>query len=110
MRQGDDQWFNIVKWVNFAMFDAEEAGITSKNVDDKINSDDPTARRLLGVEGDFGQSLGLTKDWAYRLIKEVGNYGESFDRNLGADSKLGIKRGINALWTHGGIQYAPPIR
>jgi general L-amino acid transport system substrate-binding protein len=110
VRQGDDQWFNIVKWVNFAMLDAEEAGISSKNVDDKMSSDDPTARRLLGVEGDFGQSLGLTKDWAYRIIKQVGNYGESFDRNLGAGSKLGIKRGINSLWTHGGIQYAPPVR
>jgi general L-amino acid transport system substrate-binding protein len=110
VRQGDDQWFNIVKWVNFAMLDAEEAGITSKNVDEKMTSDDPTARRLLGVEGNFGESLGLTKDWAYRLIKAVGNYGESFDRNLGAESKLGIKRGINSLWTHGGIQYAPPVR
>jgi general L-amino acid transport system substrate-binding protein len=110
VRQGDDQWFNIVKWVNFAMLDAEEAGITSKNVDEKMTSDDPTARRLLGVEGNFGESLGLTKDWAYRFIKAVGNYGESFDRNLGAESKLGIKRGINSLWTHGGIQYAPPVR
>jgi general L-amino acid transport system substrate-binding protein len=110
VRQGDDQWFNIVKWVNFAMFDAEEAGVTSKNVNDRMNSDDPTVRRLLGVEGNFGESLGLTKDWAYRIVKDVGNYGEVYDRNLGEGSKLNIKRGINSLWIRGGIQYAPPIR
>lgn len=110
VRQGDDQWFNLVKWINFAMIDAEEAGITSANVDDKMKSDDPGTRRLLGVEGDFGTGLGLSRDWAYRIIKHVGNYGEIFDRNLGDGSKLKIKRGINALWTHGGIQYAPPIR
>jgi general L-amino acid transport system substrate-binding protein len=110
VRQGDDQWFNLVKWVNFAMLDAEEAGITSANVDDKMGSDDPEAKRLLGVEGNFGEGLGLTKDWAYRIIKRVGNYGEVFDRNLGDGSQLKIKRGLNALWSHGGIQYAPPVR
>ncbi len=110
VRQGDDQWFNLVKWVNFVMLDAEEAGITSTNVDDKMTSDDPEARRLLGVEGNFGEGLGLTKDWAYRIIKRVGNYAEVFDRNLGDGSQLKIKRGLNALWSHGGIQYAPPVR
>jgi general L-amino acid transport system substrate-binding protein len=110
VRQGDDQWFNLVKWVNFAMLDAEEAGITSANVDDKMGSDDPEAKRLLGVEGNFGEGLGLTKDWAYRIIRRVGNYAEVFDRNLGDGSQLKIKRGLNALWSHGGIQYAPPVR
>ena len=110
VRQGDDQWFNLVKWVNFVMLDAEEAGITSANVDDKLTSDDPEAKRILGVEGNFGEGLGLTKDWAYRIIKRVGNYAEIFDRNLGDGSQLKIKRGMNALWSHGGIQYAPPVR
>lgn len=110
VRQGDDQWFNLVKWVHFAMVGAEEAGITSQNVDDKLASDDPATRRLLGVEGDFGEGLGLTKDWAYRIIKLVGNYGEVFDRNLGNGSPLKIKRGLNALWSKGGLQYAPPVR
>jgi general L-amino acid transport system substrate-binding protein len=110
VRQGDDQWFNLVKWVNFAMLDAEEAGITSANVDNEMKSDDPEVKRILGVEDDFGPGLGLTKDWAYRIVKRVGNYGEIFDRDLGDGSTLKIKRGLNALWTHGGIQYAPPIR
>ncbi|MHB8885700.1 MAG: amino acid ABC transporter substrate-binding protein, partial [Methylovirgula sp.] len=109
VRQGDDQWFNLVKWVHFAIVDAEEAGITSQNVDSKLTSDDPTTRRLLGVEGNFGEGLGLTKDWAYRIIKLVGNYGEVFDRNLGAGSPLKIRRGLNALWSNGGLQYAPPV-
>jgi general L-amino acid transport system substrate-binding protein len=110
VRQGDDQWFNVVKWVNFAMLDAEEAGITSANVDEQMRSDSPEVKRILGLEGDFGKGLGLTKDWAYRIIKRVGNYGEVFERDLGTGSPLKIKRGLNALWTHGGIQYAPPIR
>jgi general L-amino acid transport system substrate-binding protein len=110
VRQGDDRWFNLVKWVNFAMLDAEEAGITSANVDVQMRSDSPAVKRILGLEGDFGQGLGLTKDWAYRIIKRVGNYGEVFERDLGAGSPLKIRRGLNALWTHGGIQYAPPIR
>ena len=110
VRQGDDQWFNLVKWVHFAMVDAEEAGITSQNVDSKLTSDDPTTRRLLGIEGNFGEGLGLTKDWAYRIIKLVGNYGEVFDLNLGTGSPLKIKRGLNALWSNGGLQYAPPVR
>lgn len=110
VRQGDDQWFNLVKWVNFVMLDAEEAGITSANVDAQMTSDNPEARRLLGVEGNFGEGLGLTRDWAYRIIKHVGNYAEVFNRNLGEGSPLKIKRGLNALWSHGGIQYAPPVR
>ena len=110
VRQGDDRWFDLVKWVNFVMLDAEEAGITSANVDGEMQSQDPEVRRILGLEGDFGQSLGLAKDWAYRIIKNVGNYGEVFDRDLGDGSALKIKRGLNALWTHGGIQYAPPVR
>ncbi len=110
VRQGDDQWLNLVKWVHFAMVDAEEAGITSQNVDSKLKSDDPATRRILGEDGNFGRGLGLTKDWAYRIIKLVGNYGEVFDRNLGAGSPLKIKRGLNALWTKGGLQYAPPVR
>jgi len=109
VRQGDDQWFNLVKWVNFAMIDAEELGVTKANVDDNLKSDNPEVRRLLGVEGDYGKSMGVSKDWAYRIIKQVGNYGESFERNLGEGSPLKIKRGLNALWSKGGIQYAPPI-
>lgn len=110
VRQGDDRWFDLVKWVHFAMVDAEEAGITAQNVDDKVTSEDPTTRRLLGAEGNFGEGLGLTKDWAYRIIKRVGNYGEVFDRNLGDGSPLKIKRGLNALWSKGGLQYGPPVR
>ncbi|MGP0060489.1 MAG: amino acid ABC transporter substrate-binding protein [Beijerinckiaceae bacterium] len=110
VRQGDDLWFNLVKWVNFAMLDAEEAGVTSRNVDEKARSEDPEIRRLLGLEGNFGEGLGLNRDWAFRIIKLVGNYGEVFDRNLGEGSKLKIKRGLNALWSKGGIQYAPPVR
>ncbi len=110
VRQGDDQWFNLVKWVHFAMVDAEEAGISSDNVDDKLTSDEAEARRLLGAEGDLGDGLGLSRDWAYRIIKLVGNYGEVFDRNLGDSSSLKMKRGLNALWSRGGLQYAPPVR
>jgi general L-amino acid transport system substrate-binding protein len=110
VRQGDDQWFNLVRWVHFAMVDAEESGISSQNVDDKMASDDPDTRRLLGVEGNFGEGLGLSKDWAYRIIKLTGNYGEVFDRDLGNNSPLQIKRGLNQLWSKGGLQYAPPVR
>ncbi len=110
VRQGDDQWYNIVKWVHYATVAAEEAEITSKNVDDKMKDPSPNTKRLLGTEGNFGEPMGLTADWAYRIIKHVGNYGEIFDRNLGEGSKLKIKRGVNALWTKNGLQYAPPIR
>jgi general L-amino acid transport system substrate-binding protein len=110
VRHGDDQWFDLVKWVLFAMVDAEELGITQKNADDLAKSDKPELKRIFGSDGNFGESLGVTKDWVSRIIKAVGNYGESFDRNVGAGSKLGISRGLNQLWNKGGIQYAPPIR
>ena len=111
VRQGDDEWFNIVKWMLFALINAEELGITSANVDDmKAKSTDPNVRRLLGVEGVKGEWIGLSDDWGYNIVKQVGNYGEVFERNVGKGSALGISRGLNALWSHGGIQYAPPIR
>jgi general L-amino acid transport system substrate-binding protein len=110
VRQGDDTWEDIVRWTHFAMVDAEEAAVSKTNVDEKLKSDNPDVRRLLGVEGQFGESLGLTNDWAYRIIKFVGNYGESFERNVGQGSPLKIARGLNALWTKGGLQYGLPIR
>ncbi len=111
VRQGDDPWFNVVKWVHFALVNAEEAGITAANADEmKATSTDPGIRRLLGAVDKFGEGLGLTNDWALWAIKAVGNYGEVFDRNIGESSRLGISRGLNALWTEGGLQYAPPIR
>ena len=110
VRHGDDQWFDLVKWVLFAMIDAEELGVTQKNVDEMAKSDKPELKRAFGTDGNLGEQLGLTKDWVSRIVKAVGNYGESFDRNVGAGSKLGIARGLNQLWTKGGIQYAPPIR
>lgn len=111
VRQGDDQWLNIVKWTHFAMLEAEEYGITKDNVDDKKeNSENPAVRRILGTEGDFGKDLGLTTDWAYRIIKHVGNYGEVYNATVGPDTDLGIARGMNALWTKGGLQYGMPIR
>lgn len=110
VRQGDDQWFNLVKWTLFATINAEELGITRANVAEKLKSDQPTVRRFLGVEGDFGKGLGLKPDWAFQIIKAVGNYGEIFERNVGAQSKLKISRGLNRLWSDGGIQYAPPVR
>jgi general L-amino acid transport system substrate-binding protein len=110
VRHGDDQWFDIVKWVHYAMLTAEELGVTSKNVDEALKSENPDVKRLVGTEGNYGEQLGLTKDWAYRIIKQVGNYGESFERNLGEGSPLKIARGINGLWNKGGLQYAPPIR
>jgi general L-amino acid transport system substrate-binding protein len=110
VRRGDDQWLAVVKWVQFAMLDAEELGVSSKNVDEALKSSQPEIKRLVGTEGNYGEQLGLTKDWVARIVKLVGNYGESFDRNVGTGSKLGIARGLNRLWTKGGIQYAPPIR
>jgi len=110
VRKDDIPWFEIVQWTHFALVTAEELGVTQANVDEKLKSDNPEIRRLLGVEGDFGKSLGLTNDWAYRIIKAVGNYGESFERNVGQGSPIKIKRGLNALWSQGGLQYAPPIR
>jgi general L-amino acid transport system substrate-binding protein len=110
VRHGDDQWFDIVKWVLFAMLNAEELGITQKNVDDMTKSSNPAIKRFVGTEGNYGEQLGLTKDWAVRIVKEVGNYGEAFERNVGKGSPLKIDRGLNKLWNQGGIQYAPPIR
>lgn len=109
-RNNDTAWFNLVKWVHFAMVNAEELGVTKANVDTMLKSDNPEIKRLLGTEGKFGESLGLTPDWAVRIIKHVGNYGESFEANVGAGSRLKIARGQNALWTKGGLQYAPPVR
>jgi len=110
VRHGDDQWFDIVKWTLYAMITAEELGVTQKNVDEMAKSDKPEMKRVFGTDGNLGEQLGLTKDWVLRIVKAVGNYGESFDRNVGAGSKLGIARGLNQLWSKGGIQYAPPIR
>jgi general L-amino acid transport system substrate-binding protein len=110
VRKDDIEWFEIVQWTHYALITAEELGVTQGNVDEKLKSDNPAIRRLLGVEGDFGQGLGLTDDWAYRIIKHVGNYGESFERNVGMGSPIKIRRGLNALWENGGLQYAPPIR
>jgi len=109
VRHGDDQWFDIVKWVHFAMVDAEDLGVNSKNVDDMLKSENPEIRRLLGVEGNYGEQFGLAKDWAFNIIKQVGNYGEAFDRNVGEGSPLKISRGLNRLWSKGGIMYAPPV-
>jgi general L-amino acid transport system substrate-binding protein len=110
VRQGDPHWFTLVKWVHFALLNAEEAGVTQANVGQMLNSANPDIKRLLGREGDFGKGLGLDNDWAVRIIKAVGNYGEIFDRNVGAGSRLKIDRGLNRLWTDGGLHYAPPIR
>jgi len=107
---GDDQWFNVVKWVVFGTFQAEESGITSKNLDTFMTSQDPVVRRLLGLEGELGQELGLTNDFVARVIKHVGNYEEIFNRNLGPDTPFKMDRGPNALWTKGGLLYAPPFR
>ncbi len=110
VRQDDGQWFTIVKWVHFALLNAEEFGVTQANVDQMLTSANPDIKRLLGKEGDFGKGLGLDNDWAYKIIKQVGNYGEIFDRNVGAGSRIKIDRGLNKLWNKGGLQYAPPIR
>jgi general L-amino acid transport system substrate-binding protein len=110
VNQGDPQWADLVRWVMAAMVNAEELGVTSRNVDAMTKSANPEIRRLLGVEGDFGPTIGLTKDWAVRIVRHVGNYGEAFERNVGMGSPLKIKRGQNALWTQGGLQYGMPIR
>lgn len=110
VRQGDSQFFTIVRWTYFALLNAEELGVTQKNVDDMLNSTNPEIRRLLGKEGDFGKGIGLDNDWVVKMVKAVGNYGEIYDRNVGTGSRLKIERGVNRLWNAGGIQYAPPIR
>ncbi len=108
--QGDDEWFNLVRWSLFAMIDAEEHGVNSGNVDQMMSSTNPNIRRLLGLEGIKGSGLGVSDDWAANIIKQVGNYAEAFERNVGQGSPLKIERGLNALWSKGGLQYAPPIR
>ncbi|KAA1174893.1 amino acid ABC transporter substrate-binding protein [Marinobacter salinexigens] len=110
VRQGDDQWFNIVKWVLSVQINAEELGVTSSNADDMLKSDNPSIQRLLGTDGDMGAKLGLPADFGYKVVSLVGNYGEIYDRNVGPDTPLGLDRGINALWNDGGILYAPPVR
>lgn len=110
VRHGDAQWADIVRWTHYAMVTAEELGVDSKNVDQMMTSPNPEIKRLLGTEGAAGEQLGLTKDWAVRIIKLVGNYGEVFERNVGQGSPLKIARGLNALHSKGGLQYAPPIR
>lgn len=110
VRQGDDAWFNIVRWTLFAMINAEENGVSTANVDEMKKSTNPKVLRLLGMEGLKGKGLGLNDDWAYQVIKQVGNYGEVFERNVGRESPLKIDRGLNALWNKGGILYAPPFR
>jgi general L-amino acid transport system substrate-binding protein len=110
VRQGDAEWANIVRWTHFAMLNAEELGVTRANVEEMKASPNPEIRRLLGQEGEFGKGIGLDDDWAAAALRAVGNYGESFDRNLGMGSRLKIERGKNALWKDGGLMYAPPIR
>jgi general L-amino acid transport system substrate-binding protein len=110
VRHGDEQWTDIVRWAHYAMLNAEEYGVTQANVDQMLQSKSPEIRRLLGAEGQFGEALGLTNDWAYRIVKHVGNYGELYERHIGDKSPLKIKRGLNELWTRGGLQYAYPIR
>jgi len=111
VRHGDDQWLDVVRWTLYAMLEAEEYGVSSENVDRmKSSSTDPVVRRLLGVEGDMGKSLGLGNEWAYNIVKKVGNYGESYDRNVGPNTPLKLDRGANALWKDGGLQYAMPVR
>lgn len=109
-RHGDDQWSDIITWVLNATLTAEEKGVTQANVDSMKNSKDPEVLRLLGVEGNQGAELGLSKDWAYQIIKQIGNYGEIFERNIGVNTAIGLERGQNALWTNGGLQYSPPFR
>jgi general L-amino acid transport system substrate-binding protein len=110
VRHGDNQFADIVRWTQYAMLEAEEYGITSKNVDEMMKSENPTIKRILGVTPGMGKALGVDEKWVYNIIKQVGNYGESFDRHVGPGSLLKIDRGVNKLWTQGGLQYAPPIR
>jgi general L-amino acid transport system substrate-binding protein len=110
VRHGDNQWGDLVRWIHYALVNAEEFGVTKANVDQMTKSDNPEIKRLLGTEGKFGEAIGLTNDWAVRIIRHVGNYGESFERNVGEGSPLKIKRGQNALWSKGGLQYGIPVR
>ena len=110
VRHGDNQFADVVRWALYAMIEAEEYGITSKNVDEMLKSDNPSIKRILGVTPGMGKALGVDEKWVYNIVKQVGNYGESFERNVGMGSPLKVERGQNALWTKGGLQYAPPIR
>ena len=110
VRHGDDQWYDIVNWTVMALIEAEELGVTSQNVDEKLKSTDPRVQRLLGVTGGMGTALGLDDTWAYNIVKQVGNYGEIFERNVGPKTKLGLERGLNAQWFNGGLMYAAPFR
>ena len=110
VRHGDDNWFDIVKWSTNCTFQAEELGVTQANVDEMLGSDNPQILNLLGVEGDLGQAMGLNNDFCYQIIKQMGNYGEMYDKNLGPDTPFNLGRGVNALWTDGGLIYSPPFR
>jgi general L-amino acid transport system substrate-binding protein len=110
VRNDDVQWFNIVRWTHFAMLNAEELAVSSETIDAALNSAKPDVKRLVGADGSFGEQMGLSKDWVVRIVRLVGNYAEVYERNVGVKTKLGIPRGINQLWTGGGIQYAPPVR
>ena len=110
VRHGDNAWGDVARWTLNSMIIAEELGVTSKNVDKMKSSKNPEIRRLLGTEGSTGKILGLSKDWAYNIIKQVGNYSEVYNRNVGPDTPLMLARGVNALWTKGGLMYAPPMR
>jgi len=107
VRHGDDRWFDVVKWTMFAMLEAEEMGLTSKNIDSQAGSQNPSIQRFVGASGDIGKMLGIDNKWSFNIVKQVGNYGESFDANL---KPLGFERGLNRLWNQGGLMYAPPIR
>jgi general L-amino acid transport system substrate-binding protein len=110
VRHGDDQWFDIVNFSVYALIEAEELGVTSKNVDQMLTSQDPKIQRFLGVNPGNGKALGLDEKWAYNIVKFIGNYGEVFERSVGPNTPLGIERGLNALWTHGGLMYSPPFK
>jgi general L-amino acid transport system substrate-binding protein len=110
VRQGDEQWFNIVKWVHFAMLNADELGVHNAKLADALKSEKADLKRLLGRDGDYGDKLGLTRDWVVRIVRHVGSYSDVYERNIGMKSKVMIPRGLNHLWSAGGIQYAPPIR
>jgi general L-amino acid transport system substrate-binding protein len=110
VRQGDSQFFTLAKWVYFALLNLEEAGVTSANADDMLKTTNPDVKRLLGTDGDFGKGLGVNNDWAYQIVKKIGNYGEIYDRYFGPTTNIKIDRGPNKLWNQGGLQYGPPIR
>lgn len=110
VRQGDEQWFNVAKWVHFAMLNADELGVHTVKLDDALKSEKADLKRLLGRDGDYGDKLGLTRDWVVRIVRHVGSYSDVYERNIGMKSKVMIPRGLNHLWSSGGIQYAPPIR